>query len=427
MHLSTRLDAIRPSSTVAVASRARALARQGVDVLAFAAGEPDFDTPAPITDAAVEALRAHMTRYAPTAGDPDARAAIASKLLRDNHLPDITPDHVVISAGAKQSLYLAFQALLDPRTPAAGPAGGSGGDANGPDEVVLPVPAWVSFAPMAVLAGGRVVELPTTPERDFKVTPEQLDAAITPRTRIVVINSPSNPCGTMYTPAELGALADVMARAARARAPRLVVVSDEMYEKIVFGGIPQASIGADPAIAERTVTVNGLSKSYAMTGWRVGYAAAPGALGKAIAAAFVTLQGHMTTSIPSFIYPAIRVALERCDADIARMCAAFRERAALSHALFAALPGVRAPRPTGAFYIFADVGAYLGRTSAGGRPMHTAAQFAEALLEEARVAVVPGEDFGGCGAQCIRFSFACGEPQIREGVARIARFVESVR
>lgn len=385
-------------------------------ILSFAAGEPDFDTPARIRDAAIASLQRGETRYAPVPGDLATRKVIADKLSRENGIPDLTPEHVVISSGGKQSLYQLFQTLIDP--PASGaPAA----------EVLLPVPAWVSYAPQIELAGGRVVELPTTPAGDFKITPDQLRRAMTPRSRVLLINSPNNPCGTMYSPEELRALAVVVAEAAASIAPDLTIISDELYEKIVFGGIPHASIGALPEVAERTITVNGLSKAYAMTGWRIGYAAGSGAFGLEVASALKALQSQSTTSVATFVLPAIRVALTECAEDVERMRQAYARRAELTYALISKLPGVVCARPTGAFYAFPDVSAHFGCRTAAGVRVTTAASFAAALLEEKHVAVVPGEDFGSGGEKCIRITFACGDDTIREGIGRLAAFLGELR
>lgn len=417
MHVSRRAASLRPSSTLAVAAKARVLKSRGVSVLSFAAGEPDFETPRLIKQAAIEAITSGQTRYPPVPGDDATRRVIAEKLARENGIPGVTPEHVVVSSGGKHSLYQVFQALIDPARPGEPDA-----------EVLLPVPAWVSYAPQAELAGARVVELPTSAATDYKITPAQLRGAITARSRALVLNSPSNPCGTMYTPDELRALGAVVADAARSIAPDLVVVSDEIYEKIIFGGIPHFSIGSIPEIAERVITVNGLSKSYAMTGWRVGYAAGSGAFGLKIADALCKLQGQSTTGIPTFILPAIRAALTQCGDECERMREAFGRRAELTWSLVSKIPGLVTARPTGAFYVFPDVSAHFGKRhpKAPERTIRSAAEFAEALLEVEHVAVVPGEDFGTGGEKCIRLTFACGEEQIREGLERVHRFVSEL-
>jgi aspartate aminotransferase len=414
LSIARRVASMTPSVTVAIMNRAKQLKDDGVDVLAFAAGEPDFDTPEPIKEAAIGALRSGQTKYMPTLGDMGTRQCIAEKLTRENGLTGLTGKHVAISSGGKHSLYVALHCLLDQAT---------GNEA--PSEVVLPVPAWVSYRPIAEMAGGRVVEVETTPERDFKMSPEQLRAALTPRSRVLILNSPSNPCGTMYSEAELRALAEVIAEASAKVCPGLVVLSDEIYEKIVYGGIAHFSIGSVASIAERTLTLNGMSKAYAMTGWRVGYAAIPGEFGAQLINAMATLQGQMTTNITSFVYPAIRTALTDASvaASVESMRQAFARRAALTHERLTSIDGVRCARPTGAFYAFADISEFFGRTTPKGRALGSALDFAEALLDESLVAVVPGEDFGGCGEACVRISFACSEEQIQRGMDRLAEFV----
>ncbi len=409
--LAGRVSMLKPSATFAVAAKAKALRKQGVDVLGMSLGEPDFDTPAFIKKAAIDALNAGETHYVPTMGDAETRSVIAGKLTHENRLPDLSAEHVTISVGAKHSLYLICQALLDPERG---------------DEVLLPVPIWVSYAPIAQLAGGRVVELPTTPATDFKVSAAQLRSAITPRSRLLILNTPSNPCGTMYTPEELRSIARVVAEAARSTAPDLVIVVDEIYEKIIFGGIDHLSIGSLPEVAARTVTVNGLSKAYAMTGWRVGYAAAPGEFGLSLAKAMDSLQVQMTSCLPAFIYPAIRAALRDGGPEIERMRLEFARRAELIHGLAGAVPGLRCVRPTGAFYLFPDVSAHFGRKTPRGTVIRSSLDFADALLGEAHVAVVPGEEFGGCGRNHVRVSFACADATIREGIGRIGRFAGSL-
>jgi aspartate aminotransferase len=431
LRVSSRVAALRPSVTVAFMNRAKQMQRQGIDVLSFAAGEPDFDTPNPIKESAISALRAGQTKYMPTLGDPDTRAAIAKKVTEENHLPGVTPEHIAISSGGKHSLYVACHVLLDDPWSAGAQARGSGKtaavDTADRQEVLLPVPSWVSYAPIAELAGGKVVELETTPQTEFKITPQQLRAAITPHSRLLILNSPSNPCATMYTEAELRAIASVVEEAARTTAPNLVVLSDEIYEKIAYGGIPHFSIGSIPAIAERTITLNGLSKAYAMTGWRVGYTAGSGAFGLEVIKAMATLQGQMSTNITSFVYPAIRTALKECASEVETMRTAFATRAELIIRRLNEIPKLPLVRPTGAFYAFPDVSAYFGRTSPAGKRLTSAMEMAEALLAEAHVAFVPGEDFGGCGKNHLRISFACSEEQINRGVDRFAEFLRGLK
>ncbi len=416
MQLSRRVIDLKPSATIAVMNRARDMQKQGIDVVSFAAGEPDFDTPDAIKQTAIKALLAGQTKYMPTMGDADTRAAIARKVTRENGIPGVTPDHVGISSGGKHALYTACQCIFD--FPAPG---------EPPLECIIPVPAWVSYMPLAEIAGAKVVEVPTSVGADFKMTPEQLRAAITPRSRMLVLNSPSNPCGTMYSEAELRALAAVVAEAAATTAPNLVVLSDEIYEKIAYGGVRHFSIGSIPEIAERVITLNGLSKAYSMTGWRIGYTTTSGPWGLKFMKAMATLQGQMTTNITSFTYPAIRTALEDCEADAQKFCAVFKNRAELIHARLSRLPGVVCARPTGAFYAFPDVSAHFGKAGSDGKRIASALDFCEALLADQKVAAVPGEDFGGCGRNHIRLSFACSEENIARGMDRLGAFLASLR
>ncbi|MBL8964412.1 MAG: pyridoxal phosphate-dependent aminotransferase [Phycisphaeraceae bacterium] len=416
LRVARRVATLVPSVTVAFTNRAKAMRDRGLDVLGFAAGEPDFDTPEVIKRAAIDSLLKGNTKYMPTLGDAASRAAVARKFTRDNSIPDCTPDHVAISAGGKHSLFVALHCLLD---------GSEAGDV--PRDVLLPVPTWVSYAPIAELAGGRVVPIPTTAQSDFRMTPDQLRAAITPSSRLLILNSPSNPCGTMYTPDDLRALAEVVAQAARTVAPHLLVLSDEIYEKIVFGGIDHFSIGSIHEIAQRVITINGLSKAYSMTGWRIGFTACSGEFGREFIKAMGTLQGQMSTNNTSFTYAAIPVALESCDADVRRMRDAFAHRATILERRLAGIPGLRSVKATGAFYAFPDVSAHFGKSSKGGRPINSALEFCEALLAENLVALVPGEDFGGCGKNHIRISFACSDEQIDKGMDRLGDFVNSLK
>lgn len=404
LRVSDRVMRIKPSSTLAVDARCKAMRAAGQEVIGFGTGEPDFDTPMPIRQAAIDALLAGKTRYVATEGDPAARAAIARKLQAENGIACV-PEHIVISDGGKHSIYLALQCLLD-----------VGKD----QQVILPTPAWVSYRPMIELAGGQAVEVPGSVERDFKITPQQLRDAITSKTAAVIINSPSNPCGTMYSPDELRAFVTVLEAH-----PNIAVITDEIYEKLTFGGVEHLSLGSLPSIADRVITINGMSKAYAMTGWRIGYACAPGN-GGAVAKAMAKLQGQMTSNITSFVYPAIVEALTNGGESVEVMRQAFAKRAVLIHDLLRAMPGVRCPMPTGAFYVFPDISAHFGKTSAGGLAITSAQSFAEALLEESRVAVVPGEDFGECARGHVRLGFACSEKNIEEGCRRMRAFIESL-
>ncbi len=399
MDVSRRAKQIPPSSTLAITAKVRAMKAEGKDVIGFGAGEPDFTTPAFISEAATDALHDGMTHYVPTPGTPEVREAIAAK-LRDENGIDCDASHITVNNGAKFTVFLALQALLDPG-----------------QEVILPTPAWVSYKPMIDLAGGTLVEVPCEGAQDFKMTPDQLEAAITPATRVLLMNSPSNPCGTMYSPDEVRAIAEVLERH-----EQVVVVSDEIYERLVYGDEPNLSMGSLPSMRDRVVTINGLSKAYAMTGWRIGYACAPGGDG-AVIKAMNKLQSQMTSSITSFTMPAVVVALTEGAEEVERMRRIFAGRASLIHELVKQWAGVTCPRPTGAFYIFPDISSTFGSTSPGGRRIDSALDFAEALLDETGVAVVPGEDFLGPGPRHIRMSFATSEEQIAEGCGRIREWL----
>ncbi len=406
--LSDRVRQLKPSATLAVTARVKQLKDQGVDVIGFGAGEPDFDTPAALKQAAVDALHAGHTHYMPVAGEPGARQAIAEKLSSENGIA-CTADDIVITVGAKHAVYLALQCLLDP---------GRG------QTVLIPTPAWVSYRPMVELAGGDVVEVPGATDRDFKITEQQLEEAITDQTAAVIINSPSNPCGTMYAPQELRALAAVLEDH-----PRITIITDEIYEKLVYGEFEHFSLGSLESLADRVVTINGLSKAYAMTGWRIGYACAPSS-GEAgdlpLAKAMAKLQGQMTSNITSFCYAAVVEAIKNGAADVERMRGTFAERAALMHERLVAMPGMLCPRPTGAFYVFPDISAYFGKRTRDGRTIDSALSFTEGLLEEAKVAVVPGEDFGECARGHVRLSFACSNEDIKEGCRRMDGWLRSL-
>ncbi|MEW6281999.1 MAG: pyridoxal phosphate-dependent aminotransferase [Candidatus Eremiobacterota bacterium] len=395
--LSDRVRALKPSSTLAVTARAKALKAAGVDVISFGAGEPDFDTPAHIKAAAVAALEQGKTKYEPCAGTPEARAAVA-RYMKGRHGLDVGPENVLISCGGKHALYLAFMAVMNPG-----------------EELLLPAPYWVTYPEQARLAGGTVRELSTGVESDFKITPDQLEAAIGPATRVLVLNSPSNPTGTMYTPAELKALATVVQRH-----PQLTVFSDDIYERLVYGPEPFQCFGA--LCPAQTVTFNCLSKSYAMTGWRIGFTVAEPPLIRAMDG----LQGQMTSNITSFVMPAIVAALDGPQEAVETMRQAFARRGEHIHQRLSALPGVKCPRPTGAFYVFPDIReAVLGKVDPAGKVLKTAADFAESLLEHARVAVVPGEDFGG--PHQVRLSFATSMEQIDAGLDRLEGYLAGLK
>ena len=393
MELSDRAKSIPPSITLAISAKVKELKAAGKDVIAFGAGEPDFDTPGKITDAAIEALTSGVTHYMPSSGTPEAREAIANKLRTENNI-ECTEANISINAGAKMSINLALMSILDP---------------GKNQEVVVPTPAWVSYKPMIELAGGTMIEVSTTVETGFKCTPEEIEAAITQNTKAIMLNTPSNPCGTMYTSEELKAIGKMLERH-----PDIYILSDEIYDKLIYSDIEHFSLGSIPEIAHQVITINGLSKAYAMTGWRVGYACAP----ENVIKAMNTLQSQINTSITSFCYATIPVALGMKD-EVEEMRQVFAKRAALMFELIQKWPDVECAEPTGAFYAFPKISHYFGKTTPAGTTITDSVSFVEALLDETMVAVVPGTDFGGCGPDHIRLSFACSEDQIKTGVTKI--------
>ncbi len=404
--LSRRVQKLLPSATVAISGKCRALKSAGHKVFDFSIGEPQFDTPQHIRDAAVKALNSGWTHYIETAGPLEVRKAISEKLRKENNL-SIPAENICISAGGKQSYFLLVHALFDTDCGL---------------ECVLPTPSWLSYKPIAELAGAKVIEVASTVENDFKITPDQLRAALTPRSRLLVMNSPNNPCGTMYAPAELKALGDVVNEHNRRHPdPGLVVVTDEIYEKLLLADVPFAPFAAfvDP---DRCVTINGLSKSHAMTGWRIGYAAGPAELIKAM----TKLQGQMTTCVTAFCCPAITQAILHGEADALQMRDEYRRRADVVFSALRTIPGLRCPRPTGAFYLFPDVSAYFGKKSPSGKIIANAIDLCSELLERHHVALVPGDDFGPPGHRHVRLCFAADIPTLTEGASRIRDFIASL-
>ncbi len=393
MKVSQRAQAVPPSATIAVTSRAKEMKAQGKDVLGFAAGEPDFDTPDFIKEAAIQALKQGQTKYTPAAGTPALRKAIAEKLKKENNL-DYTFEQIVANLGAKHSVYMAMQAVIDPG-----------------DEVLLPTPYWVSYPEMTQLAGGKPVILETTAQGGYKITPEQLKSAITDKTTLLVLNSPNNPGGFCYSPDELRALADVLV------GTQVTVLSDEIYERLVYGQTKFLSFAAISQDAyNRTLTVNGLSKSFSMTGWRLGYTAGPLEVIKAMS----RMQDHMTQNPVTFTQPAAIAALQDTTGAVETMRVEFEKRGRFMADKLNAIEGVHCIEPQGAFYCFPDVSAHYGRVI-GGVTLTGSMDFAAALLEQALVAVVPGEPFGS--PKNVRLSFACSMEQIEKGIARIQKWL----
>ena len=380
-----RVRALRPSATLALNARAAELRRQGRRVISLAVGEPDLPPPPAAIEAGHEALAEGFTRYTPAAGIPELREAVAAMMRRELGL-SCAANEVVVTVGGKQALFNLMLALLDEG-----------------DEVIVPAPYWVSYPEMARLAGARPVIVPTTAEADFKLAPDQLAAAITPRTRLFVLNSPSNPTGMRYTAEELAGLAEVL----RAH-PRIWIASDEIYRKILFGGATHASIvQVAPDLAARTVIVDGASKAYRMTGLRVGFAVGPEPLIRVMAA----IQGQSTSNTCAIAQRMALAALESGDDGIAEMRRVFEARRDRVLEVLRGVEGVRLPRPEGAFYAFPDLSAVLGDEDD--------AAFCTRLLEEEGVAIVPGSAFGAPG--CVRISYAVADADLEEALARLVR------
>lgn len=387
MELNERVAAITPSLTLAIDAKAKALAAAGEKVCGFGAGEPDFDTPEHVKEAAAKALRDGKTKYAPNDGIPELRAAIADKLADENKL-SYRQEQILVSNGAKHSLFNIFMALC-----------------RDGDEIIIPAPYWLSYPEMVRVAGGRPVYIEGTEAHGLKVTASQLEAAITPRTKALVLNSPSNPTGMVYTRAELRALAEVAVK------HNLYIVSDEIYERMVYDGVEAVSVGAlSPEIFKRTITVNGFSKPYAMTGWRLGYFAGPIEIVKAASA----FQSHSTSAPNTFAQYGAVAALRGPQDCVVKMVAAFDGRRQYLHKRITAIKGITCVKPAGAFYVFPNISG-TGLTSL---------QFAEKLLVQEKMAVVPGLPFGADSH--VRLSYACSMANIEEGMIRMERFVNSL-
>jgi len=384
--LSKRVQRVKPSPTLAITARALALKAEGKDIIGLAAGEPDFDTPAHIADAGVEAIRKGMTRYTAVDGTPELKDAIIAKFKRDNGL-EYKRNQILVSSGAKQTCFNVCAALLDPG-----------------DECIIPAPYWVSYPDMALLADGVPIVINANAAAGYKITPKQLAATITPRSKLIFINSPSNPTGAAYTKAELQALGAVLADH-----PQVVIASDEMYEHIYWAPEPFTSfVQANPHLYDRTVTINGVSKAYAMTGWRIGYCGGP----KELVAAMSTIQGQSTSNASSISQRASTVALNGDQSCVGEMNKAFKARHDFVVARLNSIPGVACLPGAGTFYAFAQV---EGAMRALGMKDDT--EFAEYLLIHAGVAVVPGSGFGA--PDHMRISFACSMETLEKALRRI--------
>ena len=391
--IAERTKLIKPSVTLAIAAKAGKLRSEGIDVVNFSAGEPDFDTPEHIKAAAVEALRKGMTKYTDVKGIEPLRAAIVHKYEREHGL-SYRKEDVLVSCGAKHSVYNVLQAIVNPG-----------------DEILIPAPYWVSYSDMALLAGGVPKLIPTNETTGFRITAEQLEAALTAKTRVFVLNSPCNPTGASYDKDELLAIARVLEK------HNCLIISDDIYEKIVYDNFRVHNLVAlSPGVRDRTIIVNGVSKTYAMTGWRIGYAIGPAD----IISAAAKIQSQSTSNPTSIAQAAALEAISGPQIEVDRMVREFKQRRDVIVDKLNALPGIRCLKPQGAFYVFPNVSNLLGRT-ANGKKLASPCDLADYLLEEAKVAVVPGEDFGS--KEHIRFSYATALEDIEKGCKRIAAAV----
>ena len=386
--LSNRINSLPVSATLAMAAKARELKEKGKDIIGLSLGEPDFNTPEFIKDAAIQAVKDNYNSYSPVDGYADLKVAICNKFKRDNNL-EYKPSQVVVSTGAKQSIANIVMVLLNPG-----------------DEVLLPAPYWVSYSALATLAEANFVEIPSSIDTNFKITPEQLEAAITPKTKMIFFNSPNNPSGTIYSEAEYRALAKVLEKH-----PKIYILSDEIYEHINYGEEP-FSFAAIESMYDRTITVNGVAKAFAMTGWRIGYIGGP----EWIAKACNKMQGQITSGANCIAQRATIAALEAPVSKIQYMVDEFHKRRDIILELLRAIDGFNVNTPTGAFYVFPDVSAFFGKELKGVK-IENASDFALFILEHANVATVTGDAFGA--PDCIRISYAASEEKIREAIRRI--------
>jgi len=393
--LSNRIENLPVSQTLAMAAKARELKEQGKDIISLSLGEPDFNTPEFIKNAAKKAIDDNYNSYSPVNGYLDLRQAICKKFERDNGL-HYTPDQIVVSTGAKQSLANVVMALINPG-----------------DEVLLPAPYWVSYDAMVKMADGVSIEIPSNIETDFKITPAQLEAAITPKTKLLFFNSPNNPSGSVYSKEEYRALADVLAKY-----PDIYVISDEIYEHILYEGTAY-SFAAFDDMYNRTITVNGLSKAFAMTGWRLGYIGAPTAIAKACN----KMQGQITSGTNCITQRAAIKALEAPVSCVDYMVTEFKNRRELVYDLLSQINGFKLNKPKGAFYFFPDISYFFGKTIKG-KHINNASDFSMLLLDQAHVATVTGDAFGS--PNCLRLSYATSEALLRAAIKRIEKVVEGV-
>lgn len=391
--LANRVQRIKPSPTLAIAARATQMQKEGHDIINLSVGEPDFDTPEHIKDAAIKALRDGFTKYTPVPGIPSLKQAIIDKLAKDNQL-NYQANQIVVSCGVKQGLYNLMQAVI-----------------NRGDEVIIPAPYWVSYPDMVLLADGTPVFISTGFDQHFKITPEQLAATITPKTKLIILNSPSNPSGMGYTKAELAALGKVLLKH-----PQVFIASDDMYEAILWGTEPFANIvNACPELYDRTVVFNGVSKSYAMTGWRIGYAAGP----VAIISAMTNIQSQSTSNPNSIAQVAAQAALEGDQGCIPAMVNVYKRRHDLLYKGLNAIPGIQCHPADGTFYCFARVSELIKSLP----DINNDLELADLLLSKAGIAIVPGSAFGD--PDCIRFSYATSDTLLQTALERLAALVSS--
>ena len=392
--LSKRINSLPVSQTLAMAAKARELKAAGKDIISLSLGEPDFNTPDFIKDAAIEAINQGYNSYTPVDGYVELKEAICTKFKRDNNL-HYTPNQIVVSTGAKQSIANIAQVLLNPG-----------------DEVLLPAPYWVSYSAIAILCEATFVEIPSTIDSDFKITPEQLEASITPKTKMVFFNSPNNPSGTIYTEEEYRALAKVLEKH-----PQIYILSDEIYEHINYG-IKSFSFAAIGNMFDRTITVNGLAKAFAMTGWRIGYIGAPDWIAKAC----TKMQGQITSGTNCIAQRAAITAVLAPVEKVQYMVDEFKSRRDIVLNLLGKVEGFKLNIPDGAFYVFPDISYFFGKTIKG-KTINNANDFSLFLLEEANVATVTGDAFGA--PNCIRISYAASEAILREAIKRIGKALEA--
>ena len=388
-NLSERINSLPVSATLAMASKARELKNKGIDIIGLSLGEPDFNTPEFIKQAAINAVEENWNSYSPVDGYADLKNVICKKFERDNNIL-YKPSQIVVSTGAKQSIANVCMVLLNPG-----------------DEVVLPAPYWVSYSAIATLAEAKSVIIPSTIENDFKISPEQLEGSINSNTKLVMFNSPNNPSGTIYTQEELEAMGEILKKY-----PNVYILSDEIYEHINYG-TPHFSIARIPELYDRTITVNGVAKAFAMTGWRIGYIGAP----EWIAKACNKMQGQITSGANCIAQRATITALNEPITKIQYMIDEFAKRREIIIELLKDIPGIKLNKPSGAFYVFPDVSSYFGKVL-NGKKIKNATDFALYLLEKAHVATVTGEAFGN--GNCIRISYAASEEKIRLAIERIS-------